>query len=253
MLYLKTELSHYGVKGMKWGVRHDDRNLKNTSSKHKWSKKKKILTGLAVVGGTMAVLGGIYLYKEFNSSLIGVGYYRFDKLSDMVSNLSNSDGVSLKKGTVFQRISSEAVEDYTKRGQEYVSYKFRDNARYKKRLPNESWLRGSTSYVHKIRTTSDISSPSSREAASIFLKFKPDASESDYKNFMAQGIRDETSELRRKFVGEVRKRGYNAVLDTNDQSWTNSPLILLDPSKTIANARSRKLGVAERVVSTYFI
>ena len=247
-------LIHYGVKGMKWGVRHDrERHLKDSSKRQKWSRKKKILVGAAVAGGALTVLGGIYLYKELNTSLIGVSYHRGDYLKNLLSELSDSDGVSLPKGTSFQRISSKAIEDYTTRGQEYVSYMFRDNARYKKRLPAESWMQGSTSYIHKIKAKVDIKAPSSRETASIFLKLKPDATDNHYENFMSYEIRDEASDLRKQFVSEVKNRGYNAVLDMNDKSWTNSPLILLDPSELISSAKSRKLSVAERVVSTYFI
>lgn len=253
MLYLQKELTHYGVKGMRWGVRHDKRHLKNGRSKGRWSTKKKILVGASIVGGTLAVLGGVYLYKEFNTSLIGFSHITDANLKDMLPEFSDSNGVSLKKGTIFQRISSEAIEDYTTRGQEYVSYKFRDNARYKKRLPTESWMRGSTPYIHKLKTTTDIKAPSSREAAEIFLKVKPDARSYEYNNFMTSEIRDSTSKLRASFVSEVKSRGYNALVDQNDISWTNSPLILLDPSETIAKARSRKLGIVERVVSTYFI
>lgn len=75
----KEELCHYGVKGMKWGARHDEdrvglrRKKSNAKSKtNKLSKGAKIALGAAA---TTAILGGtIYLAKTGKfSSLIKAG------------------------------------------------------------------------------------------------------------------------------------------------------------------------------------
>ncbi len=42
MIYLKTELSHHGVKGMKWGIRHDKPRSGNSRSKNISNNKKVI-------------------------------------------------------------------------------------------------------------------------------------------------------------------------------------------------------------------
>ena len=79
-------LMHYGVKGMKWGVRHDPertgRNSSNQSNKSKKSKKMsprtKVLLGAAVVAGSLAlgVAGrkGIIAYgKLYADNIIEAG------------------------------------------------------------------------------------------------------------------------------------------------------------------------------------
>lgn len=64
-------LEHHGVKGMKWGVRHDyipfgrNRKIKNASSKRVLSNraKRNLKIGAAAAVGVLAVAGGVYLYK----------------------------------------------------------------------------------------------------------------------------------------------------------------------------------------------
>lgn len=80
----KTELSHHGVKGMKWGVRHDRQesgrkhSTKNdsTSKKKGLSKKQKIALGIAAVAIT-----GVVLYKTG----------AFEKVANIGRKAVNSD------------------------------------------------------------------------------------------------------------------------------------------------------------------
>ena len=79
-------LSHYGVKGMKWGVRHDykpkGRRFRRSNINGKTRRrvllsakaKKRVKIGLMIAGASLAVVGGVYLYKsgKFNS-LVEVG------------------------------------------------------------------------------------------------------------------------------------------------------------------------------------
>ena len=61
MIYISNELSHHGVKGMKWGVRHDPERSGqrlNSSSRKKMSTAKKIAIG---VGVAAAVAGATYM------------------------------------------------------------------------------------------------------------------------------------------------------------------------------------------------
>lgn len=74
--YYEPYLMHYGVKGMKWGVRHDyepvGRESKSKSKsksqqerRHLTAKQKRyIKIGLAVTGTTLAAYGGYKLYQS---------------------------------------------------------------------------------------------------------------------------------------------------------------------------------------------
>ena len=215
-------------------------------------QKRNIKIGAAAAGVTLAAVGGLYLYKVMQSD-IGYDVYKGDPLKDTLDLFSDNNGVYLKQGTTFQRISSKTVEDYKSRGETYVSYKFRDNMKYKERMPKQSYI-GKNAYVHKIKTAKAVKAPSSREAAKIYLEQHPEAAHYQFKKFMQYGIRDPESPDRIAFVNELKKRGFNAVIDENDfgGKFTESPLILLDPSSLVKSSKSRKLSAAERVIAVYF-
>lgn len=247
-----NELYHYGVKGMKWGVRHDKERVvgkKSNNSKLSAKQKERLKLGLAAAGAVLVVAGGVYISKNSKSDL-RVADVSYDPLKESLGMFKDDNAVSLQPGTKFQRISDSAVEDTVKRGEAYVSYKLRDNMKYKDRMPKMSWI--DTPFIHKITADKSVKAPSSREAASIFLKQNPDSSHAEYIKFMEQGIRDSGSDKRNMFVKELNRRGYNAVVDDNDSGWTKSPLILLNPNELIGKIKSRKLTTAEKVIAVYF-
>ena len=139
-------LQHHGIKGQKWGIRrfqnedgswtelgksrrrigdanygkNDSDNFKKTNRKafdlYSQSTKRAIKIGAAVIGGSLAIAGGLYLYKamggpSYKIAKINVG----SPLSEHINDFSPDNSVLLKPGTVLHRVSGEAIEDYTKK------------------------------------------------------------------------------------------------------------------------------------------
>ena len=277
-LQREKDLSHHGILGQKWGKQNgppyplDVKDHSASEKKAGWRKsldessanpnegkfqlsdkqKKYIKIGATAVAASLAICGGVYLYtyKQLNPSYLG-HYKRIsgELLENYINKFPDDNGVSYKEGTIFKRVSSDANADCIKRGATYVSKLFGDKMKYASRLPGESWNRGSQMYVHSLKSNTEIKAPSSREAAKLFLHAYPDATQSTFINYITYNIRN-TDTKTDKFIQELKKHGYNALIDENDYGWTKAPIILIDPSETIASTSSRKMRKIEEVIAT---
>lgn len=86
------ELMHFGVKGMKWGVRDDDQSVEANARRAKYKKAAIILGSAAAIA---AVAGGAYyVHKNYNVN---------------VSSLAKSAATTDKGKTFAQAFSKEPV------------------------------------------------------------------------------------------------------------------------------------------------
>ncbi len=160
---------HFGIKGMKWGIRKDHKlsgNSDNSRSGVDGTKKKQFkitkkqaLIGASVVVGTIAAVAIIanrgviktsVLTRGFEESTMWHGKSEAEKLLYMHGG---SKDFSFPKGQIFTRISS-AAETKIRQGA-YATYKPKDVARYK-----SSWVSEKNRYEIKIEALSDIKMPS---------------------------------------------------------------------------------------------
>ena len=275
------ELYHYGVKGMKWGIRryqnkdgtltskgkkryeksndnsNDEDEIKNNKSR-KILTKRNIAIGATVVGASLAAMGAMYVYKKTNPTM-HVKYMNFGEIVD-INNLSSKD-IIVKKGTKFHRVSSKSVEDYAEEGKRiYTSYLKSDARIYKEEMPkfirrwgNQGIISddGKTSYEHIMKMNKDIKAPSKKLMAEIYMKVtgNNEVDSGRYQRFM-ENLNDNDNPDTKKFFQYVKNLGYNAILDENDAgNFTKSPLILLNPKDDIETSNSHKIRKLESIMN----
>lgn len=213
------ELNHHGVKGMKWGVRkeHPSSQYTKRSSKEsnkQWSTKKKVLVGTALVAGTLlSAYGGYKLHKHIN--------------------IRNYDMV-LKQGEgVIKRMSSSNSTNLKELF--YGSIDKRDHEIYKK------YFEPTGATQKSISTSRDVKIAGIKNASKIFDEWKKGTRYSDYsyKDFngeiarLNEGMRDYQIPLKKTLAGpffkELQNKGYDALVDTQDQ-MARMPIIFINDS-----------------------
>ena len=252
-------LYHYGVKGMKWGVRHD--KLRSNSRRNGLSDKQKqaIKIGVIAVGSALAIYGGYQLYKAMGRRPSTMLRYGVSESLQQTLHTYPSNDISLKPNTKLQRVSQESYEDLRVKGHTYLSYKFRDNQRYLSGFRKEANLRtGSKSknFVHKIVSKERLKIASPGTVAKEYLKLDPKASDQTFRmvvspyntstnsnDKLAFHINNKRSEL----FKSLRKQGYAGIVDIEDASKLkgSTPLIVFDPDKYVKVVGTRKIGKAE--------
>lgn len=234
-------LEHYGVLGMKWGVRR----YQNSD-------------------GTLTAAGKKRLHQSYKKGTHG----------DVMGQSRDSD-IYIKKGTTAYRLQ-EGSE--LKPGQSYVSFDKLDHVKYiGATAGGELGLNYTMMYDEKgniksgsaksitLHLTEDIIAPSYEKTMDTFIetmgkvkindifgspktgrekeeqrKFIKDLNkltveecrDRAYEKFAASLMQDTTA--RKKFFDSLKRQGYNAIIDENDKrfsrGFTNAPVILFDSS-----------------------
>lgn len=233
---MSEEFAHYGIKGMKWGVRKE-------YEPHPRERTVSIEHTKAI--GKRAV--GELITKARRT--VAYDYYR-------VNGKKYLDTV-ISKGTSFQRVTVNADE---KLDRMYAVYKNEDKNLYKGRL---GYLRkhqtGAPVYVKNFTAKRAVKAPSDKKSEqfmrilmdkdkdfSNYVKSLKDSGfnrvsknpKNDYelyKNFNLAGIMDQSENGRaqaQKYYKLLKRNGYNAITDLNDRKYStfkaDNPVILFD-------------------------
>lgn len=251
-----SELEHYGVKGMKWGVRRTPEQLGyQVRSDQPYRKTPKNL-----------VEKGATLKSDLAKNVLD----RSVTKSQTVPRNQSSGRTTLKKGSKVQHISGVPF-DKLKGGQLYVTADKADNDMYTAYLGAKLKRAGFSPKKVVMELKTDLKAPSSKEQYSIFTSFiksnRKDV-EQDVQDWLSSKGKDQavaktskelydqfinsverSSDTQRKFYSELKKRGYNAVLDEHDitGSWMQSqkPLIIMDTLNTIGGMKVSDLSVSD--------
>lgn len=265
------ELLHYGVKGMKWGVRKTE---PTTYSKADRKQAKENVKAFSKASMESKYKTGEDLFTR--------------RMSKEEYNKLSTKDFTVKKGTTVRRVSQRKDEKYD--GSTYVSYTKTDQGVYRTVMPlvnskNPFKSGGAKTYKqhyeHTFKALNTLKSPSEKarvdafaalmDTKSITLKsgkvvsgrqylkraYPKEVKTLDtqqlglraYKDFtMYQG--NTKDPLNTAYFKKVSEMGYNAVVDDNDRGHlSEAPLIVLNPDGTLKKMKVHPLTNDEIIKS----
>lgn len=275
---MTTELTHFGVKGMKWGKRKDpakpngahrtrleakyiSKGSDKATAEKKASNRIRTEKVLAVAGGVAATAALAYGAKvAYGKRFVGVSL-------DVGSELKNINAFG-DKANLDRRL--------------YTTIKDRDTRRYRGFLPGHLRAVGkqtlgdkasNTFYETTLKAKEKITAPSNKEAAKLYKEFISDKKNRDsvaadnlnplkfigaaiagkpikdmgevpdYRKFNVNLVENTSSG--KSFMDFVKSKGYNALIDTNDQFngiGAHKPVILLNAKDSTVMAGSKAIS-----------
>lgn len=226
------ELSHFGVKGMKWGVKKkyyqehmdEDRVI---------SKKTTISNISADKAREIRKDAPIYTYNNQNDKQAYAGHYAKQMLERDKKAIENT--IELKKDLKIpsQKKAVETFMEMYKADPVGIS-----NSIGKAYAELDYFNR-----VDKIRNMN-----SNRISKKLQNKGEDWIQNKGYLMFNQAMMSEKEQTARVKYYDMLSKKGYNALLDVNDIQTgynTKDPVILINPKNTVKNIKSRELTVAE--------
>lgn len=253
-----SSLQHYGIKGMKWGVRRTPEQLghKTSSQKPYRSVPKDLVEKGAITKQNLA--------KDVLGKKLG--------RSQVITRNQDSSYTNLPKGSKVQHISGIKF-DKVRPGQLYVTADLKDNDMYESYLGSRLLSKGFEPSKVVMELKTDLKAPSSKEQYKIFqsyLKQNRKQIERDIFSWLSEKgkdpiVKNNPKDLYDQFINSVERssasqkdfykilksKGYNAVLDEHDitGSWMQAqrPLIIMDTMNSIGNISVSKLDVDDLV------
>lgn len=250
------KLIHYGIKGMRWGVRkkYSDKEISEY-------RKKKIAEAPTKSESPRGANKGWYKNAPKSTLIREMRREESESLKTKKKINTKKDSFVLKKGTSIHR-STYDPEDGKKEGHAFASFKTKDAKGYAFR--NKLISGGKKTFDLSMVATEDLISPSKKERVDTFVKLMQNdpefnkAYQTQKKMYQLLRNRDKadkiyktvselekeynmfsvslggSEELRKRYFSELNKKGYNMVIDDADASIiADSPIIVFDRQKSL--------------------
>lgn len=153
-----NSLTHYGIKGMKWGVRRTPEQLGNTKSKSRW--KRNVAIGATVVAGALAAYGTYKFVKGVRDQSLELAIEKGKRMADLMK-LSDSKTVDVfgeKPDSYYNKFVDEEVAKA--KSQKFKdAYKVVKAVRDKQKLDDKKHrelIKKTSDMVKRIKTGKDV-------------------------------------------------------------------------------------------------
>ena len=243
------ELMHYGVKGMRWGVRKDVVVKKNRQKK---LEESYISKGLTQEQANKKAKTRINVEKVIiaSAAITLVAATAYVARKEYVTNWTET---TLNTGTIFKRMAQMPDGDISSKT--FVSFLTNDSKHYSKLKYGDAQM-----YQVSLKAVNKITAPSHRTVTKLWSKAIQDNAElikndSNIRQF-ANTLYSKNPEIKRASIGviprnnklwidfsnELKNAGYNAVIDYTDAGGgAEKPMILLDAMRDVYNIGSKKM------------
>lgn len=200
-------LMHYGVKGMKWGVRKEQDATSGSKSSYSIDKE-----------GRITIPKGYQLQRVFDSKVgatsgaTGANYFSFTEKDKNIYVQMMGAGID-SKFNIIRRLASDKISQT---------------------VAKEPLKSPSRKEAFDILQAS-INQAGPPKGIKPFNKdFSSKGAEAWYKEANARLVRDKDSSFNQVYYGNLRKKGYNMLLDEADTGFLSElPVIVLDGAKSL--------------------